>query len=394
MFSGHSANFILCFVCMVLYCVLVQGSEETEQKQAPKFHQEPTGTATKGFKSTHHEKAKYPVYHNEGRTTNNISNTSQRVRNAKNPKTFSLDVTNTSLNNALRIVTLIGFSVSTTCHFLVLITYGLFRQLRNVPGLNLMNLCISLALSQFIWPIAISYFDGTMVCEALAVLEHYLHKASFLAITVISYHTWYIFSQPIVGRITNRTRSKFIKYSITVWLSPAVFLAICIALDKTQVFPVDYGTNCWIGNANARLYLYIIPLSLVMLYSIYKFIQTAVSLSRHYRQTHKTIQRKKGKENLLVCAKLAALVSCPCLLSFFAMLFPDVEALRYLYVVSVCLQAVYIAQLLLLNKRTVKLYKDWWRNGKNVDAGRLKNVARPTADNVAVPLTNTAFQIS
>ena len=255
-----------------------------------------------------------------------------------------------------------------------------------------MNLCLSLALSQLASLVAMSYFNGTIVCDVLAIFIHYLRESSFFAVSIISYHTLFIFSRPFVGRISNRSRSKFIKYSIVVWLTPAVFVIICFTLDKTQVFSLDYGMNCWIGSRNGRLFLYIIPSSVLILHNIYKFIQTAVSLSRHYKQTHETIKRKKGKQNLLVCVKLAALVTCPCFVSFFAMLFRDVEALNYLYAVFVCLQGVYIGQMFLLNKRTIKLYKNWWRQQRNVGADRLQNVARPRRN--VVPLANTAFRLS
>ena len=385
MIGGRLSNFIQCFVCISLCCLLVQGNEETGEK-LPKY---PLDTKGAQDRSKHHQEARHSLNRHASTRKHlhkqDISNTTNKPENSE---------TSSPLNFGLWILTLSSFGLSTICYSLVLIIYGLFRQLRNVSELNLINLCLSLALSQLASLIAMSYFQfhGTIVCEVLAILVHYLREASFLAMFVISYHTWSIFSQPFVGRTANRTRSKFIKYSIVVWLIPAVFVAICVTLDKTESFPVNYGKNCWIGSENGLLYLYIIPSTGIILINIYKFIQTAVSLSRHYRQTH-TIQRKKGKENLLVCAKLAALVSCPCFMSFFAMLWPDVEALYYLYAVFLGLQGVYIAHLLLLNKSIVKVYKDWWKNRKNVSAERVKNVARPTK-NVVQPLTNKAFRLS
>ena len=386
MFGGRLLNFIQCFVCISSYCLLVQGNEETGKK-LPNFSPD-----TKGAQGP-------PKYHKEARHSGNHHASSGKHLDKKDisnkpENSTTMVAPSSSFNYALWILTLSSFSVSTACHSIVLITYGLFRQLRNVPGLNLMNLCLSLALSQLTSLIAIAYFQfhGTIACEVLGILVHYLREASFLAISVISYHTWYIFSQPFVGRIANRARSKFIKYSIVVWLIPAVLVAISVTLDKTETFPVNYGKNCWIGSKNGRVYFYVIPTTVLILINIYKFIQTANSLSRHYRQTQ-TIQRKKGKQNILVCAKLAALVSCPCALAFLAVLWPGVEALHYLYAVFLCLQGVYIAQLFLLNKRTLKLYKDWWRKRKNVGAQRPKNVARPTRNVVQLPLTNTAFRL-
>ncbi len=90
-------------------------------------------------------------------------------------------------------------------------------------------------------------------------------------------------------------------------LSPAIFVAICVTLDKTETLLMDYGTNCWLGTANAKLYLFLLPLAVLLLYNICKFIRTAVSLSRH-EKIRRTLERKEGKQNLLICAKLATLV--------------------------------------------------------------------------------------
>jgi hypothetical protein len=214
--------------------------------------------------------------------------------------------------------------------------------------------------------IGTAHFQGTIVCKAFAILEHYLMQVTFLAMSVISYHTCHVFSQPFVGRTANTSWRRFIKYSAFLWLTPAVFVAVCVTLDKTvpwfqrfifiifiakgrgkinlwnqgnktEVFLVDYGMSCWLGTANAKLYLFLLPLAVLLLYNIYKFFQTAVSLSRHDKD-REILQRKEGKQNLLICAKLATLVGFPWLFAFIGVLFPDVEAFEYLFVVFACLQ--------------------------------------------------------
>jgi hypothetical protein len=221
----------------------------------------------------------------------------------------------------LRILTIIGFSVSTLCHILLLITYGLFKELRAVPGLNLMNLSFSMCLSQVIWLTGTAHFQGTIVCEVLAILEHFFLHVSLLAMSIISHHTCHVLSQPFVGRTANTSWRRFIKYSAFLWLTPAVFVVVCVTLDKTEVFLVDYGMNCWLGTANAKLYLFLLPLAVLLLYNIYKFIQTVVSLSRHAKD-REILKRKEEKQNLLICTKLATLVGFPWLFAFIGVLFP------------------------------------------------------------------------
>ena len=262
-----------------------------------------------------------------------------------------------SSSRALQILTITGFSISIICLVLLLITYGLFQELRTVPGKNLMNLSFALLLSQLMWLIGTAFLKEGTACKVFAILEHYLLLVSFVAMSVLSYHTCHVFSKPFVGSSANTSSRRFTKYSAFVWITPATFVAICIALDETEAFIVDYGTNCWLGTTNAKLYLFLLPLALLLLYNIYTFIKTAVSLSRHEKE-RKTLHQKKGRQNLLVCTKLATLVGFPWLFAFFGVLFPDVEAFEYLFVVFVCLQGLYIGMAFLFNKKTWKLYKD------------------------------------
>ena len=283
--------------------------------------------------------------------------------------TFNITKTGmASSSRGLRILTIIGFSISIICLVLLLITYGLFQELRTVPGKNLMNLSFPLLLSQLMWLIGTAFVKKGTACKVFAILEHYFLLVSFVAMSVMSYHTCHVFSKPFVGRIASKSSRRFMKYSAFVWIIPAMFVAICIALDETNVFFVDYGTNCWLGTANAKLYLFLLPLALLLLYNIYAFIKTVVGLSRHGKE-RKTLQQKEARQNLLVCTKLATLVGFPWLFAFFGVLFPDVEAFEYLFVVFVCLQGLYIGMAFLFNKKTWKLYRNRFNISRRVRPG-------------------------
>ena len=272
------------------------------------------------------------------------------------------DYSTATSSDGVRIVTLIGFSVSIFCLALLLLTYGLFQELRSVPGLNLMNLSLPTLLSNLIWLIGTSHYVGTKTCEVLAIFEHYFLLVSFLAMSIISFHSYRVFAHPIVGRTVNKSRRGFVKYSVILWITPAIFVAICVALDKSNTLLVGYGTRCWLGTKNAKLFLFLLPLAMLLLCNIFTFIHTAISLSRH-EQNRTTLQLKEGKQNLLICAKLATLVGFPWLFMFFLVLFPDEEAFEYLFVIFVCLQGLYIGLAFLFTKKVSKLYKERFNIG-------------------------------
>ena len=89
-------------------------------------------------------------------------------------------------------------------------------------------------------------------------------------------------------------------YSAFVWLASAIFVAICVTLDKTETFLVDCGTNCWLGYVNAKLYLFLLPLAILLFFNIVTFIRTALSLYRHEKERPLTLQRLERKQNLLM----------------------------------------------------------------------------------------------
>ena len=159
----------------------------------------------------------------------------------------------------LRILTLICFTISIQFLFILLITYWMFNELRTLPGLNLMSLAVSMLLSQVIWLVGTAHFMNTKTCEVLGIIEHYLLLVTFMAMSVISYRSCIAFSRPF-DRSLNSTRVQFVKYSSMAWISPAIFVAVCVTLDQTEATFDIYGTTCWLSTRKAVLYLFILPL--------------------------------------------------------------------------------------------------------------------------------------
>ena len=163
---------------------------------------------------------------------------------------------------SLRILTLICFSISTLFLFILLVTYRMFNELRTLPGLNLMSLAVSMLLSHLVWLIGTANFMNTKTCKGLGIIQHYLFLVSFMAMSVISYHSCIVFSRPFNTMSNNArpARAEFVKYSSMAWISPAISIAVCVTLDQTEATFDIYGTTCWLSTGIAMLYLFILPL--------------------------------------------------------------------------------------------------------------------------------------
>ena len=185
-------------------------------------------------------------------------------------------ITKSDTGYPLRILTLICFSISMFL-FILLVTYWMSNELRTLPGLNLMSLAVSMLLSQVIWLVGTAQFINTKTCEVLGTIEHYLFLVTFMAMSVISYHSCVVFSRPF-DRSSNNIRAQFVKHSSMAWISPATFVAVCVTLDQTEATFDIYGTTCWLSTGKAVLYLFILPAAVIMLFNIVTFTKTALAL--------------------------------------------------------------------------------------------------------------------
>ena len=87
---------------------------------------------------------------------------------------------------SLQILSSVGCIVSMVSLVLLLMTYILFAELRNLPGKIIINLTLSLLLYQSVFFSAVKN-DDQDTCLAIAVLLHYFVLSSFTWMNVVAY---------------------------------------------------------------------------------------------------------------------------------------------------------------------------------------------------------------
>ena len=166
--------------------------------------------------------------------------------------------------------------------------------------------------------------------------------------SVISHHSCLVFSHPFAKPNTKKRQQTFIKYSTVVWLGPAFFVAICIVLDKTGKFVVNYGTNCRLGTRNSTLYLFLLAIGLLLLFY---FVKTPEWLG-HF--TDKENEKSPDFYKTFDTGGLSLDIS------FLWRVFSRRTSIR----VSVCdfllLQGFYIGMTFLCNTKIFALYQNSW----------------------------------
>ena len=100
-----------------------------------------------------------------------------------------------------QLLTSIGYIVSVVSLGLLLITYILFAELRNLPGKIMINLTLSLLLYQSVLFSAVKNDDQDL-CLAVVVLLHFFVLSSFTWMNVMAYDVHRIFTSS--GKLTKQ----------------------------------------------------------------------------------------------------------------------------------------------------------------------------------------------
>ena len=128
-------------------------------------------------------------------------------------------------------------SVSSTLMVLCLITYGIFRELRNIPGWNIINLTVALTIAQISFILGSFLNNNTpTVCFINAITTHYGYLASFFWMNVIAFDLYRNFrakaSHILIQSLTLMDRLP--TYALYGWLAPLVFVLTALIVDLTM----------------------------------------------------------------------------------------------------------------------------------------------------------------
>ena len=264
---------------------------------------------------------------------------------------------------ALTILTWVGFIVSIICLLALIITYSVFKELRTLPGKNLMSLSISLCVAEILWLCGSLVGDIRAACIFVAIANHYFFLVFFMATSVIAFHSCLVFGRKVSFRRSKSEDNKtFLVYSLVVWGIPALFVLISSLLDHYEVFVSNYGKSdiCWLGTREARLFLFILPFGILLSFNLLLFVFVALRLHKNQKTSADVLgknAKKRQRENVIVCIKLSTLMGFSWL---FGLLQASVETktdvFSYLFVIFVSFQGLFICVAFLFKRRYYELY--------------------------------------
>ncbi|XP_022795512.1 adhesion G-protein coupled receptor G2-like, partial [Stylophora pistillata] len=203
--------------------------------------------------------------------------------------------------------TYIGIGLSIVCLTLVLLTYSIFKELRTLPGVNLMNLSISLLFAHSLFMTA-GATQRHQIYSSIAVLTHYFCLVYFTWISIIAFDTYYTFS--ITCRTRQRTANRKRCFLAIGWIPALLFVAISYSLDQSGLVATGYGgaNHCWINNTKSNIFVFVILVAFSIFLNVIFFSSTVISIYKIKKQTRVIGDAANNRRQVVLFVKVAVLM--------------------------------------------------------------------------------------
>ena len=302
-----------------------------------------------------------------------------------------------------------------------LITYSLFEKLRNLPGVNTINLTLSLFLEMLVF-ITSGYAKPHVewLCSGVGMVLHYLILASFFWMNVMAYDVYRTFAKKcILTRI--RSKRKFMpRYALYAWASPLLIVLVCAIIDfsgnpdvkigyggqvggtatalqnaqttnENSTPVIDSGnTNhghsiaigCWIQKPVAALVAFGVPMMLILLGNFIMFTRTIICIRASTKITKTRVRRSSlshmtGHDDVMLYIRMSTVMGFTwifALASSMVSAFSEsaskticitLHLLQILFIIFNCSQGIFIFFAFICNRRVLALFRGLWLKFKN-----------------------------
>ena len=249
-------------------------------------------------------------------------------------------------------ISFVGLLVSMMALLIMFVMYCAYKQLRTVAGLSAMSLAFALFIAQGLFLFGMPRTDLHNVCLSLGALMHYFFLAAFFWLNVMSFDIYRTFSDSYEGS-SSGCGSRFACYFFYAWMTPACIVGVALSLDFFQyagdIYQPHYAEHiCWIVRRYALLFLFALPLAILLAVNIIIYI---ISLLKSI-----TSNKEKGRGRLLLYIQLSFVMGLTWIFAFIATL-TDMWVFWYVFIAFNSFQGIFICFAFVCNKKVFRIIK-------------------------------------
>ena len=281
-------------------------------------------------------------------------------------------------------------SISLLAMVATMMTYIIFCELRNLPGMAIFNLTLSTFCFHltFILGMRQSVYAMHTLCMVVALGTHYWGLASSLWTNVIAWDLYGTFSRRI--NATPRSVAKMLpRYALYAYGLPLLIVTISAGIDycDCSVFDPGYGqTICWMSNSLANFLFFGLPMIMALIVNFALFVTTIASI-RHVSGSLRNYERSSRKQTALSQVKLYARMCTVLgftwvfgLISSCMPTYPMAVIFGFLFTITNALGGLFIFVAFICNRRVRVLYARLWHKLSGSTAANSKDsITSPNA---------------
>lgn len=277
-------------------------------------------------------------------------------------------------------VSFLSTVISLLFMFITLFTYFIFKQMRNLPGWNIINVTIALTIAQFCFLLGSFLNILPVFCFILSIFTHYGFLASFFWMNVIAFDLYRNFcdKSSLILIHTIRLKERLPKYSLYAWILPLIIVLSGLIVDlsfksstpyrpcysgflkgcsiESESYYVNFnesetnkslrsllanGTTCesesenrknftvlivngpcWIRNGRANLIYFGLPIGIIILVNAYFYFLTIYNIRKKKQEQKKKLRRMSnvklpGDEDVKFYIQIACIMGFTWIVGFF-----------------------------------------------------------------------------
>uniref|UniRef100_A0A9J7ZAI7 Si:ch211-241f5.3 n=1 Tax=Cyprinus carpio carpio TaxID=630221 RepID=A0A9J7ZAI7_CYPCA len=173
----------------------------------------------------------------------------------------------------LRVVTLVGLSLSLICFFICIVTFYFVRSIQSTRNTIHLHLCISLFIAYFVFLVGITRTENKVGCAVVAGILHYFFLASFCWMCLEGVQLF-----RMVVLVFNTTLRPIYMFAAGYGV-PAVIVAISATANAS-----GYGTDkhCWLSIQDGFIWSFYGPVCIIIIANVFFFLITIWKLAEKF----------------------------------------------------------------------------------------------------------------
>lgn len=182
-------------------------------------------------------------------------------------------------SSSIRIISVVGVSISSLCIVLHMVMFSLIERMRNLPGYCLLSLCISLLISYSVFIVQIIASRKQANCKVIGLFMMYSLHASFFWMNVISFDVWHTIrlATSKLRLVTDQSIGvRFSLYSCYAWAMPLLIITVAFIVDsvsESEGYQLTFhNATCWFQHKTALLIYFAVPVFIVVVMNVVFFI--------------------------------------------------------------------------------------------------------------------------